>query len=156
MTTLPPTRAPYVPTEVYARVQQFYSRQMNLLDGARPDPVAWSQTFTEDAEFGADFQEVPDIGRPAILASVRQGLQHIHAGGPVDFRHWFGMIDVHEEADAALRTRYYALALSTPKGGGLRIRGHLLCRDRLVRRGDRLLVSHRHLTAPPAGAGEPR
>lgn len=156
MTTQPPAPAPYVPTDVYVRVQHFYARQMHLLDGARPDPVAWSRTFTEDAEFGADFQEAPDIGRPAILESVRQGLQHIHAGGPVDFRHWFGMIDVHEDADATLRTRYYALALSTPKGGRLRIRGHLLCRDRLVHHGGGLLVSHRHLSAPPAGPAGPR
>ncbi len=159
MTQHAPATAPerptdsYVPAEIYVRVQQFYAGQMHLLDGIGADPVAWSRTFTEDAEFSSALQGEPDVGRAAILESVRQGLGHIHAEGPVDFRHWFGMIDVTEAADGGLRTRYYALAFSTARGGPLRVRGHMLCRDHLVWDGDRLLVRRRHLEADGFRAG---
>ncbi|MDI3408185.1 nuclear transport factor 2 family protein [Streptomyces cavernicola] len=142
-----PAEAPYVSAELYAEVQAFYARQMSLLDGSDIDPVAWSQTFTEDAVFGTNMQEEPDVGRAAILESLNGGLKHIHGQGPVDFRHWFGMVDVQEQPDGSLHTRYYALAMATPQGGSLKIRGHMLCRDELVRRDGRWLVSRRHLEA---------
>ncbi|GGQ46688.1 nuclear transport factor 2 family protein [Streptomyces mutabilis] len=145
--TVSPPQAPYVSADLYAQIQQFYSRQMNLLDGSAADPVAWSQTFTEDAVLGSNFQETPDTGRAAILKSMRDALAHISAQGTGDFRHWLAMIDVQPQPDGTLRTRYYGLAMATPEGGSLKIRGHVLCRDELVRQAGRWLVRRRHLEA---------
>ncbi|MFE6721711.1 nuclear transport factor 2 family protein [Streptomyces albidoflavus] len=142
-----PAGTPFVSAELYTEVQAFYARQMGLLDGSDIDPVAWSMTFTEDAVFGSNMQEEPDVGRAAILESLNGGLEHIHGQGPVDFRHWFGMIDVQEQQDGSMHTRYYALAMATAQGASLKIRGHMLCRDELVRQDGRWLVSRRHLEA---------
>ncbi|MGW7081750.1 nuclear transport factor 2 family protein [Streptomyces sp. NPDC054866] len=145
--TVSPSDGTYVSAELYTQVQEFYARQMNLLDGGTADPVAWSRTFTQDAVLGSNLQEAPDTGRPAVLRAMREGLEHIAAQGPVDFRHWFAMIDVQPQQDGSLRTRYYGLAMSTASGGKLQIRGHMLCRDELVRREGRWLVRHRYLEA---------
>ncbi|WP_069814243.1 nuclear transport factor 2 family protein [Streptomyces sp. TP-A0874] len=148
----PPTTTAqgFASARLYTEVQQFYARQMNLLDGDAPDPEGWAATFTEDAVFDSNLQEEPDTGRAAILRSVREGIGHIYGGGPLDFRHWFGMIDVRPQSDGSLRTRYYALAMATPKGGSLNIRGSVLCRDRLVRQDGGWLVRRRELTADGA------
>ncbi|MEU6803435.1 nuclear transport factor 2 family protein [Streptomyces neyagawaensis] len=139
-----PAGAP-VPASLYAGVQQFYARQMHLIEGAGADPGAWAETFTEDAviELAGD---TPDVGREAIRASVAAGVAHIAAQG-WDFRHWFGMLDVRPGEDGSLRTRYYALAMATPRGGALAIRGSLVCHDELVRadNGSGWLVRHRRL-----------
>ncbi|MCF6525772.1 nuclear transport factor 2 family protein [Streptomyces sp. JJ36] len=139
----------YAPAELYAGIQQFYARQMNLLEGRDADPDAWADTFTEDAVLESTVQEAPERGREAVRASVRAGVAQI-AAQRLDFRHWFGMLDVDPQPDGSVRTRYYALALATPRGGALAVRGSLRCRDHLVRDGDRWLVRHRSLEADGA------
>ncbi|MEV5437260.1 nuclear transport factor 2 family protein [Streptomyces sp. NPDC052682] len=136
----------YAPASLYTEVQQFYARQMSLIEGRGADPDAWADTFTEDAVVESAADEGPDVGREAIRASVRAGVAHIAAQG-WDFRHWFGMLDVRPQHDGSLRTRYYALAMATERGGALEIRGSLLCRDELVRGpgGRGWLVRHRAL-----------
>ncbi|MEE1929391.1 nuclear transport factor 2 family protein [Streptomyces sp. TRM 70351] len=135
-----------VSAQVYTDVQQFYARQMNLIEGADADPDAWAETFTEDAVFEAGGQPEPQVGREAIRASVREGVAGIAAAG-LDFRHWFGMLDVTAEPDGSLRTRYYALAVATPRGGPLGVRGSLLCHDHLVPRDGRWQVRRRSVAA---------
>ncbi|ATZ29844.1 nuclear transport factor 2 family protein [Streptomyces lavendulae] len=139
--------ADYVPAALYAEVQQFYARQMNLLEGEAADPDAWAETFTEDAVFESAGEPEPQTGREDLRETVRAGVNHIAAQG-LDFRHWFGMVGVEQRPDDTLRTRYYALAMATPQGGPLKIRGSLLCHDDLVRGEDgRLLVRRRSLDA---------
>ncbi|MEO3977582.1 nuclear transport factor 2 family protein [Streptomyces sp. CAU 1734] len=137
-----------VPAGVYAQVQQFYTWQMGLLEGDEADPEAWAATFTEDAVFASTVQPEPERGRAAILASVRAGVAGI-AAQRLDFRHWFGMVGVEEgDEEGSLRTRYYALAMATPRGGSLKVRGSLLCYDDLVRgESGGLLVARRTLVA---------
>ncbi|MFD2622724.1 nuclear transport factor 2 family protein [Streptomyces chumphonensis] len=139
-----------VSAQVYADVQQFYARQMNLIEGSDADPDAWAETFTEDAVFEASSQERPETGRAAIRASVRAGVAHIAAQG-LDFRHWFGMLDVRPQSDGSLRTRYYALAMATPAGGALGVRGSSLCHDHLVPAGGGWRVRHRSVRADGTG-----
>ncbi|MET9845384.1 nuclear transport factor 2 family protein [Streptomyces ossamyceticus] len=140
-----PSAGEPVPASLYAGVQQFYARQMHLIEGAGADPDAWAETFTEDAviELAGD---TPDVGREAIRASVAAGVAHVAAQG-WDFRHWFGMLDVRPREDGSLRTRYCALAMATPRGGALAVRGSLVCHDDLVRApdGSGWLVRHRRL-----------
>ncbi|GAB2921342.1 MULTISPECIES: nuclear transport factor 2 family protein [Streptomyces] len=140
---LPTPAGGCAPASLHAEIQQFYARQMHLIEGAGADPEAWAETFTEDAviELAGD---TPDVGREAIRASVAAGVAHIAAQG-WDFRHWFGMLDVRPRRDGSVRTRYYALAMATPRGGALDIRGSLVCHDELVRDGSGWLVRHRRL-----------
>ena len=133
MSAAPSSEAgPYVSAQLYAEVQQFYARQMNLIEGADADPDAWAETFTEDAVFASPGPQPMEVGREAIRASV-QGTVDSFAAQRLDFRHWFGMIDVTEGPDGDLRTRYYALGWATPAGGALSARGSLVCHDHLVR-----------------------
>ncbi len=116
-------------TEYYAQVQQFYARQMRLAEEGLVD--SWAGTFAEDAVFEDSSAPVPLRGRTAIRDAVRTGVEQIAAAG-LDFRHWFGLIEVLPQPDGSLRTRYYALAMATPRGGTLRIHGNAECRDHLV------------------------
>ncbi|MEE1929388.1 nuclear transport factor 2 family protein [Streptomyces sp. TRM 70351] len=135
----------YVTAELYTQVQQFYARQMGLLDDGDPD--AWTTTFTEDAVFAeASRLNEPLRGRDAIRASSRARQQRLDAEG-IDFRHWLGMLDVRPQPDGSLRTRAYALAMRTPRGGTLDIFASVVCHDHLVRGDDGLWrVAHRDLT----------
>ncbi|MDI3408189.1 nuclear transport factor 2 family protein [Streptomyces cavernicola] len=119
-----------VSAELYTRVQQFYARQMGLLDDGRPDD--WSATFTEDAVFQeASRLDEPLRGRDAIRESSRARKQRLDEA-EIDFRHWLAMLQVHPQADGTLRTRAYALAMRTPRGGSLDIFASVVCNDHLV------------------------
>lgn len=131
-----PSRTPrtaedaFVPAELYAQVQQFYARQMGLIDDGLPDE--WSDTFTEDAVFQeASRLNGPLRGREAIRASCRARKERLDAE-KLDFRHWLGMLDVRPQADGSLRTRSYALAMRVPRGGELDIFASVVCHDHLV------------------------
>ncbi|GAA5075246.1 nuclear transport factor 2 family protein [Streptomyces sp. SID10815] len=121
---------PFVSADLYAQVQQFYARQMGLIDDGRP--VEWAGTFTEDATFQeASRLDAPLEGRAAIRESAvaRQGRLD---ADKTDFRHWLSMLDVRPQPDGSLRTRTYALAMRTRRGGPLEIFASVLCHDHLV------------------------
>ncbi|ATZ29781.1 nuclear transport factor 2 family protein [Streptomyces lavendulae] len=121
---------PFVPAELYTQVQQFYARQMGLLDDGFPD--AWADTFTEDAVFQeASRLDEPLRGRDAIRDSSRARKKRLEAE-EIDFRHWLGMLDVRPQADGSLHARSYALAMRTRRGGELDIFASVVCHDRLV------------------------
>ncbi|MFD8985892.1 nuclear transport factor 2 family protein [Streptomyces sp. NPDC059564] len=121
---------PFVCAELYTQVQQFYARQMGLLDDGFPD--AWADTFTEDAVFQeASRLDEPLRGRDVIRDSSRARKKRLEADG-IDFRHWLGMLDVRPEPDGSLRARSYALAMRVPRGGELDIFASVVCHDHLV------------------------
>ncbi|MFF3019883.1 nuclear transport factor 2 family protein [Streptomyces sp. NPDC057939] len=121
---------PFVPAELYAQVQQFYARQMGLIDDGRPDE--WAETFTEDAVFQeASRLNEPLRGRVAIRDSSRARQRRLEED-KLDFRHWLGMLDVRPQSDGSLRTRSYALAMRIPRGGALDIFASVVCNDHLV------------------------
>ena len=133
----------FVTAEVYAQVQQFYARQMGLLDDGRPDD--WSDTFTEDAVFQeASRLDEPLRGRDAIRASSRARQKRLD-DDKIDFRHWLGMIDVTPDGEDSLRIRAYALAMRTAHGGELDIFASVVCHDHLVRVAGAWQVCHRDL-----------
>ncbi|WP_336605628.1 nuclear transport factor 2 family protein [Streptomyces sp. BA2] len=132
-----------VPAELYVQVQQFYARQMGLIDDGRPDE--WAETFTEDGVFQeASRLSEPLRGRDAIRASSRARKKRLDEE-KVDFRHWLGMLDVTREDDGSLRTRAYALAMRTPRGGALDIFASVICHDHLVNVNGSWQVRHRDL-----------
>lgn len=136
------------PTDLYAEVQHFYARQMQLMD--RRDFEAFAATFTQDGEFSHT---------PGQLARTRAGivdeLREFHKRfeqDPVVRRHWFNMIVVEPQHDGSFRTTYYAQVVNTRPGADtqlgpscvvtdvlVRVDGALLNRSRQVRQ-DRLLL----------------
>ena len=140
---------PLAPVDVYVRVQQFYARQMALLDDGLVEE--WAATFCLDAVFAETRMPDPLRGRAAIRDAVRSGVDGLAAAG-VDFRHRFGMLDVIPAPDG-VRTRFCTLALATPPGGPTEIRGNVVGRDHLEPAGDSWLVRQRQLRYD--GSGRP-
>ncbi|WP_017588790.1 nuclear transport factor 2 family protein [Nocardiopsis ganjiahuensis] len=132
----------FVSAELYTQVQQFYARQMGLIDDRFPEE--WAATFTEEAVFEEASRIDPLHGREAIAASCRARAERLEAE-QIDFRHWLAMLDVRPQPDGTLRTRAYALAMRTGRGGPLDIFASVVCRDELVRSGELWLVRHREL-----------
>ncbi|MEU6057080.1 nuclear transport factor 2 family protein [Streptomyces sp. NPDC047097] len=132
----------YVSADLYARLQQFYARQMGLMDYGRPEE--WAATFTEDGVFEEPHRLEPLHGRDAIRLSARERVDRL-AAEKLDFRHWLAMLDVRPQDDGSLRTRTYALAMRTPRGGALDIFAHVVCHDHLVEADGSWAVRHRHI-----------
>lgn len=127
--------------QIYFEVQQFYSRQMRLLDSGSAE--AWADTFTEDGVFHQNVS-VPLRGRAAIAVAARARVEQIRADSKVR-RHWLGMLEVHPQADGLVHTSYYALAMATPRGKSLQVYVSTDNRDVLVNEGGRWLVKHRYV-----------
>ena len=125
------TIGPVADTAVlYAGIQQFYARQMQLLDAGRAE--AWADTFTEDAVFEANAHPEPVHGRRDIReAAAMAATQRAERG--VQVRHWIGMLDVHPGEDGVVRVVSYALIINTPAGGGSQLHLSTTCEDVLVR-----------------------
>lgn len=130
----------YVTADTYATIQQFYARQMQLLDAGEAE--LWAGTFTEDGVFEETDKGEPLRGRAVIAASARARADEI-AGDDRVRRHWLGMIDAEPMADGSVITRYYALAMATPRGGRLEIYVSCDCTDVLVPDLDNWLVRSR-------------
>ncbi|WP_234425673.1 nuclear transport factor 2 family protein, partial [Streptomyces kebangsaanensis] len=61
--------------EIQAEVQDFYARQMRLLDEGRAEE--WAETFTEDGVFEQNVKPEPWRGRAEIVARMRAGLDRL-------------------------------------------------------------------------------
>lgn len=139
--------APVHPAEstgsaLYLEVQQFYGRQMHLLDEA--DVAGWAATFTEDGVFAANAHPEPQVGRAAIEKSAHSAARAL-ADQKIQRRHWLGMLDVSEREDGTILARTYALVINTPRGGQAAVHLSTSCDDILVREQGRLLVRHRQV-----------
>lgn len=128
---------------LYAEVQQFYARQMQLFD--RHDAEHWAATFTEDAVFAVPTLDTPVRGRAGLAANVRRNRVRQEDEG-VQLRHWIGMLDVAPRPDGTLRTRAYALVLATARGGDPVLSRVCVMEDELVHTPEGLKVHHRTVT----------
>ncbi|GAU65813.1 hypothetical protein SSP35_02_01800 [Streptomyces sp. NBRC 110611] len=133
--------ATQAPTGLYAEVQHFYARQMQLMD--RRDFEAFAATFTEDGEFSHT---------PGQLARTRTGivteLREFHKRfdqDPVVRRHWFNMIVVEPQQDGSLRTTFYAHVVNTRPGTGTQLGPSCTVTDVLVRVDGALLNASRQV-----------
>ncbi|GGX44714.1 SRPBCC family protein [Streptomyces fructofermentans] len=129
-----------VPPDVYASLQQFYARQMRLLDEGEGD--AWAATFAEDGVFDQSTFTEPLRGRTTIAAAVRE---RPDAPPGTVRRHWLGLPAAWRFPDGSVRTAYDALVVATATGAAPVIRLSTSCRDVLVQDGDGWLVSHRYV-----------
>ena len=121
-----------VPDAVYSRISRFYSWQMRLLDEGRAQE--WAETFAEDAVFEETSLPEPVRGRAALTLAVRRRVDELAAQGRTR-RHWLGMLEVDPAQDGTVRTRYYALVLSTPTGGLPEVYASTVAEDILLRVG---------------------
>ncbi|WP_228993435.1 nuclear transport factor 2 family protein [Streptomyces sp. DH8] len=133
----------FVPPELYTEIQQFYVRQLGLLDQTRI--AEWAELFTEDAVFD-QITGVALQGRDVIRKQVLDRADEVVEKGLDYFRHWLGMLDVRPQDDGSLRVRAYSLAMHTPTGGALNIHASVVMEDVLVRQDGGWKVSHRNLT----------
>nr|MCY0979854.1 nuclear transport factor 2 family protein [Streptomyces tirandamycinicus] len=131
-----------VPAETYVAVQQFYARQMRLLDERRAGE--WAETFAEDGVFVQNTAPEPLRGREAVAEAVRRNLART-ADAPEQRRHVFSMLTVVPGPDGSLSTRCYAQVLVTPAGGPTRLHLSAVCEDELVPHGNGWLVGHRRV-----------
>ncbi|MER6165463.1 SRPBCC family protein [Streptomyces violaceorubidus] len=130
---------PVAPAE-YASIQQFYARQMRLLDEGEGD--AWAGTFTDDGVFDQSSFTEPVRGRASIASAVRE--RPAPPPGTVR-RHWLGLPAAWRFPDGSVRTGYDALVVSTSAGAAPVLRLSTSCRDVLVADGDSWLVRHRYV-----------
>ncbi|EGX60566.1 nuclear transport factor 2 [Streptomyces zinciresistens K42] len=143
MTITPRTHDEGTATAVDAvAVERFYAQHMQLLDDG--DAVAWARTFTEDASFTTPSMTEPVRGRDDIESGGRAAVAGRAEAGEVH-RHWVTMTTLRPAADGADALSYVEI-LVTPRRGVPRIEPFCVMRDRLVRRGDALLVAERVIT----------
>ena len=133
-----------VDTALYAEVQQFYARHLQLLDDGRAEE--WAATFTEDGVFAPEHRPAPVVGRTALAEGAGRSQAELAKTGEVR-RHWHGMVAVDPRDDGTVRVRCYALIVGTRPGEETRIVMSCVCEDVLVR-GDagELLVRERRVT----------
>ncbi|MGW8604952.1 nuclear transport factor 2 family protein [Streptomyces sp. NPDC055893] len=116
-----------VTADVYVEVQQFYARQMRLLDGN--DFAGFGATFTEDAVFTP--AGVGTLEGPALISKAAEAAAGRFDGGQP--RHWFDMLTVESGDDSALHTAYYAVVSITAADGSNRLEQSVTVQDVLVR-----------------------
>ncbi|WDZ83571.1 nuclear transport factor 2 family protein [Micromonospora cathayae] len=130
------------PAELYVEVQQFYARQMHLLDAGRLDEFAG--TFTPDGSHQPSPDKPPAYGRADIVAAIRQ-FDERYRDDPVVRRHWFNMLCVAPDDDGSIRADYYALVVATRPGVQPIIPTSCLVHDVLHRVEGRLYVRSRRI-----------
>nr|WCI13848.1 LaxC4 [Streptomyces setonensis] len=126
---MPPKTTPAAP-ELYAEIQDFYARHMQLIDDGKVD--AWVDTFTADATISNNVAPRPAHGREEILTVVRRAQDQLEADG-IQHRHWIGMLVVDRLDDTTVRAESYALLVATPRGGSPVLDRSTRCHDELVR-----------------------
>ncbi|MGH6655879.1 MAG: nuclear transport factor 2 family protein [Actinocrinis sp.] len=120
--------------DLFVDVQQFYARQMPLLEELRIEEFAL--TFTEDAVF----EHVPDgwsmRGRAQLIDATRANTARY---GESVFRHWFENRLIEPGDDGAVRVSYTALVSLTAPDGTVTFEPSCTVRDVLVRGADGVL-----------------
>ncbi|WP_306364983.1 nuclear transport factor 2 family protein [Nocardia sp. CC227C] len=126
--------------ELYLEIQQFFARQMRMLDGR--NLTGYAETFTEDAIFRHSPNRAPAHTRAGIL----RDLEEIHAQltkEPQQRRHMFTMIDIEPRTDGTVAATSYALIVTTRPGGRPDMVRSCVVNDVLVRQDGRLLTRSR-------------
>jgi actinorhodin biosynthesis protein ActVIA len=100
-------------TDLYAEVQQFYAKQVQLLDGRAFE--AYAATYTEDAEFEHSPGVPPARTRPGILAELKEFHKRFEAD-PVQRRHWFNGFMLEPQVDGSINSTFYAMIVHVRPG----------------------------------------
>lgn len=128
-------------------LQQFYARQMQLLDDGAVEP--WADTFTEDATFVSNAMGAPIVGRPAILRGATQSDEGLRDSG-VQRRHLLSNLSVGTGAGGMVVADSYVLIVETAKRR-TEVRFNTALRDELVHEQGEWLVRTRYITRDDLG-----
>jgi len=136
-----------VTADLYVEVQQFYARQMRMLDSLQL--VGYTETFTEDAVVEHVARGERAVGREQMLAGMRAALPR-YAG--VAVRHWFDKLLLEPQGEDTVRVSYYTLVTRTDADGRVVFEPTFTVEDVLVRRDGELFTKVRSIvrdTPPP-------
>ncbi|BBX60314.1 hypothetical protein TM48_04454 [Mycobacterium shottsii] len=124
---------------LYAEVQQFYARQMRLLD--LRDIGSHAKTFTKDATF----EHIPGAGPVSTRAAIEKALLKwdSRAGDAIQRRHWLSMIDLVSGSARVIEASAYLIEINTRPGAKPAIAQSCVIHDKLTRVSGQLLVSSR-------------
>jgi len=112
VTEAPVRRESQVARATHPAIQQFYARQMQLLDdGAISE---WARTFTEDATFASNAMPTPLAGRPAILDGATAH-DKLRASG-TQRRHLLSNLSLETGSDGMLTAVSYVMVVETADG----------------------------------------
>lgn len=127
---------------LYAQAQQFYARQMHIMN--THDTTCWADTFTEDAALELPFLREPVRARTGLARHVRAGAARLRQAGPL--HHWVGLLDAQPQEDGALHIRCSALVAAPPSAGGATVLYVCVMEDVLVRAHGEWRIAHRRVT----------
>ncbi|CAM4460833.1 Nuclear transport factor 2 (NTF2) domain protein [Mycobacterium basiliense] len=124
---------------LYTEVQQFYARQMRLLDSH--DITSHAQTFTEDATF----EHIPGGGPVATRAAIEKSLLKWDGKhrDTIQRRHWLSMIDVVSLRADVIEASAYLIEINVRPGTKPTIAQSCVIEDELTRVHGQLLVRSR-------------
>lgn len=97
----------------HSTIQQFYARQMQLLDDG--EIALWAETFTEESTFRSNGMPEPIIGRAAISQGAREVADRVAASG-VQRRHLMSMLAVTASVDGVVTATSYVPVVETKDG----------------------------------------
>src|SRR5262249_37694383 len=100
--------------ELYVEVQQFFARQMRLLDSLKIEEYA--ATFTADGEIVHAHRDERAKGRETMIAGMYAALPRYKG---VVVRHWFDHLLIESAADGSLIVSYNSLVTRCDAEGKL-------------------------------------
>lgn len=148
---------------LYAEVEQFYARQMKILDaegseGSEGSEDAedsasqvvhaaerWAGVFSDDALLELPSLSAPVPARTGLEDYVRAGARELRRSGN-RLVHWIGKLDVQPRPDGSLHTRCSAIVYLAPGDSGSK--GLYVCvmEDVLVHSQGAWRTTHRRVT----------
>ncbi|KOG32288.1 nuclear transport factor 2 family protein [Streptomyces resistomycificus] len=129
---------------IYAEVQQFYARHIQLMDEGRAEEAA--MTFTEDASLVSPPKITEPVrGRAKLAAGLRKAADELDAEG-IRYRRCHTMMTVEPQPDGRLAVRAYVQVVRTRRGGEAKLHAMCVCEDVLVREDGELKVHRRVVT----------
>jgi len=129
---------------IYAEVQQFYARHIQLMDEGRAEEAA--MTFTEDASMLSPPKIAEPIrGRAKLGTGLRKAADELTAEG-VRYRRCHTMVAVEPQPDGQVFVRAYVQVIRTRRGGEAMLHAMCVCEDVLVREDGELKVRKRVVT----------
>jgi actinorhodin biosynthesis protein ActVIA len=156
-----------VGADLYIEVQQFYARQMPLLEERRLEEFL--TTFTDDCvlehqPFGWRFDGKTDLlkemsarrgdpDRPLSeqTSARRAREENIAYYDGLVYRYWFDRLLVEPADDGTLRVRYQTIVSLTDRNGKVSFEPTTVVRDVLIRKDGKLYTKSRLITHDAAG-----
>jgi 3-phenylpropionate/cinnamic acid dioxygenase small subunit len=137
------TTANQVPVELYASLKDFYARHIKKRDAGFTDQ--WLADFDEKATLSTNIFDVPvQEGREAIGVNVH-ALDNWFARQGIQRRHLLGTFVATRSGSDDIRTRCYALLLTTKPPGGTTVHSTSVASDLLRYRCGVWRVLSRHI-----------